>query len=166
MEKNEQETINFSTFQAMPEMELTNQSEVSMDWHSLPDQKILQGYGDQNPVHLEQNYYKTFVKEEIELKEVKDEKTLCTLSCIQQLCMLLSGCSDCNQPRHISKHSFSGAVLILEFQCKNNHRMKWSSSKMINNIYSLNLQLIAAVIMSGNLFEKFCLFSPIMGIVK
>ena len=76
---------------------MTNLSDLIIDLHSTTHQAKLQWYGNQNPVQLEPNYYKTFAKEydvEFELKELEHQKFICSLSCIQQMCMVLSDCSE------------------------------------------------------------------------
>eukprot|EP00112_Aurelia_sp_Birch-Aquarium-sp1_P002028 Seg1221.6 transcript_id=Seg1221.6/GoldUCD/mRNA.D3Y31 product="hypothetical protein" protein_id=Seg1221.6/GoldUCD/D3Y31 len=163
----ERETLNSSTFKTIPEIDRTVLSEVSMEWHSLEDKSMSLGYGRNNPVQLEDDYYKNFAKEDdikFELNEVKDEKFMCSLSCIQELCKMMSPCTECKQPRKLSRHSFSGVVLVLEIECENKHKVKWSSSKMVNNMYSLNLQLSAAIALSGNLFAKISRLSDILGL--
>ena len=54
--------------------------------------------------------------------------------------------------------------MVLEIECENEHKVKWSSSKMINNMYSINLQLSAAITLSGNLFAKVSLLSNFLGL--
>ena len=55
------------------------------------------------------------------------------------------------------KHSFIGSVIEVTISCENQHKWKWASSAMVNRVYAVNIQLLAAVILSGNLFVKFSL---------
>ena len=47
-------------------------------------------------MQLDKDYHKQFAKEydiKFELNEVKDEKFMCSLSCIQELCKIMSACT-------------------------------------------------------------------------
>ncbi len=103
----EKETMDNSTCEPLP-------SDFSMEWHSLEDQTITMGFN--NPVQLEDEYYKEFLQGDdftSELSAVIDEKFICSMSAIQELCTLMSACSECQQPCKVLKSYFSGAVLVL-----------------------------------------------------
>ena len=94
---------------------------------------------------------------------VTDKKFICSVSQLHNL-VNNCNCKQCGQPGRIVKHSFIGSVVEITITCKNQHQWKWSSSAMLNRVYAINIQLLAAVILSGNLFVKFSLLARFLNL--
>ena len=155
---NENEIFN-ATFTKISDLDKTVLGEVSMDWEYTED-----GGGNKDTVTLPQQYYEIFFKNKClvdDMKFVEDEKFICPINKLSE--QLKDGfCEECQSRRTIIQRCIIGSALELTLSCENNHVTKWSSSEKINNLHGLNLQVLSAIILSGNLFAKFSLAAKFM----
>ena len=84
--------------------------------------------------------------------------------------LIPKACKVCGEAVSVSD-SRSGAVLIIKWNCANGHVDYWTSSEVLtvkNNqkVYVNNVQLSAAILLSGNNFIKFELFSKFLGLAN
>ena len=94
-----------------------------------------------------------------ELNSIRETKLICSLDL---LLGLFKNCqySGCDQPITLNYHLI-GPTVVINWTCSSGHKGKLSSSQDINEMYANNLQVGAAVILSGNNFakiEKMCSF--------
>ena len=105
-------------------------------------------------------------KDERELEFSKAPKVLVTASEIKEL--IPKTCSACGEAISLQQTT-SGAVLVLHWICSKRHFASWSSSEVLtskNNqkVYVNNVQLAAAILLSGNNFQKISLLSKFLGL--
>ena len=63
----------------------------------------------------------------------------------------------------------SSAVVTIQWNCTNGHADSWTSSEVLavksnQKVYVNNVQLSAAILLSGNNFQKFNLFAKFLGL--
>lgn len=159
------ETINQS-FCKISQCEKTLLQNITMDWEETDEQSIILGQEKRNRVVLPANYFDEFIQSreiDEEMSYVTDKKFICSVS---QLHNLVNNChcKRCLKAGRIVKQSFIGSVVDITLSCENQHEWKWSSSAMLNKVYAINIQLLAAVILSGNLFVKFSLLARFLNL--
>lgn len=88
------------------------------------------------------------LEEEISL--VKETKVICSLDILLELFKY------CRHPgcayEASFKHHTIGPTLIVNWNCPSGHQGRFSSSKDVNAMYANNLQVAAAILLSGNSF--------------
>ena len=104
------------------------------------------------------------VKRELELS--KKPKVLVTIEKVVDL--IPKTCGTCSAPVSINQ-AVSGAVLILQWNCKNGHSGVWTSSEVVTEkrnqkVYVNNVHLAAAILFSGNNFQKINLLAKFLGL--
>lgn len=118
-------------------------------------EEVVAGEGGDDVHHSQTKFRRcedaSMLKEEIVL--VSEKKFICSLDLLLNVflkCCQTPGC--CNNPE--VSHHFIGATLIVNSSCKAGHHHRFCSSHDVNGIYANNLQLSAAVLLSGNNFGK------------
>ena len=100
------------------------------------------------------------LEEEISL--VKETKVICSLD------ILLELFTYCRHPGCANEASFKhhtiGPTLIVNWNCPSGHQGRFSSSKDVNAMYANNLQVAAAILLSGNSFFKIEKMARFMGL--
>ena len=100
------------------------------------------------------------LEEEISL--VKETKVICSLDILLELVKY------CHHPGCANEASFKqntiGPTLIVNWNCPSGHQGRFSSSKDVNAIYANNLQVAAAILLSGNSFFKIEKMARFMGL--
>ena len=104
------------------------------------------------------------VKRELELSNTA--KVLVTVDKIKEL--ISTTCKTCSRPVTIQETK-SGAVLLLHWSCDNGHSGTWASSELLTKknhqkVYVNNVQLAAAVLLSGNNYQKINLLAKFFGL--
>lgn len=115
---------------------------------------------------LEKVYKKNQEKNRKELDYSKAPKVLVTADKIKEL--IPETCHVCGSAISL-QHTMSGTVLILNWNCDNGHLGNWASSDVLTvknhqKVYVNNIQLAAAILLSGNNFQKFSLLSKFLGL--
>ena len=100
------------------------------------------------------------LEEEISL--VKETKVICSLDILLELVKY------CRHPGCANEASFKqhtiGPTLIVNWNCPSGHQGRFSSSKDVNAMYANNLQVAAAILLSGNSFFKIEKMARFMGL--
>ena len=100
------------------------------------------------------------LEEEISL--VKETKVICSLDILLELFKY------CRHPGCVNEASFKhhtiGPTLIVNWNCPSGHQGRFSSSKDVNAMYANNLQVAAAILLSGNSFFKIEKMARFMGL--
>lgn len=101
-----------------------------------------------------------------ELDHSQQQKVIATLDKVKELIPKL--CKVCGETVSI-QHTMSGAVAIIDWKCTNGHADSWTSSEVLtvkNNqkVYVNNVQLSAAILLSGKNFQKFNLLANFLGL--
>ena len=88
-----------------------------------------------------------------ELKMVEEKRFICSLDLL--LDMLSKRCQTpgCNNSPNVTHH-FIGTTLVANISCQDGHAFRFCSSHEINQMYVNNIQVAAAVLLSGNNFGK------------
>jgi solute carrier family 8 (sodium/calcium exchanger) len=90
---------------------------------------------------------------ERELKMVTEKKFICSLDLMLEVfarCCQTPGCADVP---HITYH-FVGTTLIVNCSCQSGHTFRFCSSREVNLMYVNNIQISAAVLLSGSNYGK------------
>ena len=164
-EDDESESVN-TTFCNINKEEQTILDELSMEWEQTEGDTILLGYGKSNKVSLPPNYYRGFCKGKQTLQDlslVEDEKFICSSTQLENLIEAVT-CIKCGEKNAIKKKAFVGSVQELWLGCKNGHTVKWCSSDKVNGVYAINLQAMASIILSGNLYAKISLMAKFLNL--
>ena len=100
------------------------------------------------------------LEEEISL--VKETKVICSLDILLELFKYCRhpGCTN----EASFKHHTIGPTLIANWNCPSGHQGRFSSSKDVNAMYANNLQVAAAILLSGNSFFKIEKMARFMGL--
>ena len=101
-----------------------------------------------------------------ELDMGQKQKVIATVEKIKEL--IPKTCQVCGETVSTS-HNMSGAVLAIQWNCSNGHSNSWISSEVLtvkNNqkVYVNNVQLSAAILLSGNNFAMFELLAKFLGL--
>lgn len=104
------------------------------------------------------------VKRELELSQ--KQKVIATLDKVMEL--IPKQCKICGEIVTV-QHTMSGAVVTIQWNCTYGHADSWTSSEVLavkNNqkVYVNNVQLCAAILLSGNNFQKFNFFAKFLGL--
>lgn len=104
------------------------------------------------------------VKRELELS--RTAKVLVTVDKIKEL--ISDSCKTCSSPVSI-RETKSGAVLILHWNCDSGHSGTWASSEVLTEkkgqkVYANSVQVAAAVLLSGNNYQKINLLAKFLGL--
>ena len=137
---------------------------LSMIWEPTDTNPIILGQAENPKVTLPPGYYKEFFANKAltnDLSLVDDSKFICSHTQIENLIECID-CEVCGCARKLTKHGFNGSVLELWLTCNNKHSIKWASSKKVNEVYVINLQLLSSIVLSGNLFVKFALLAKFL----
>lgn len=67
---------------------------------------------------------------------------------------LLKFCQICEKPACITSYFEKGSLLIVSLLCENNHESKWYSQPRINEMGAGNLLLAAAILYTGNTYQR------------
>ena len=115
---------------------------------------------------LEKVYKKNQEKNRRELDDSKAPKVLVTANKIKELISEI--CHVCGSAISL-QHTMSGTVLMLDWNCDNGHLGNWASSDVLtvknhHKVYVNNIQLAAAILLSGNNFQKFSLLFKFLGL--
>ena len=88
-----------------------------------------------------------------ELKMVEEKRFICSLDLL--LDMLSKRCQTpgCNSSPNVTHH-FIGTTLVANISCQVGHVFRFCSSHEVNQMYVNNIQVAAAVLLSGNNFGK------------
>ena len=88
-----------------------------------------------------------------ELKMVEEKRFICSLDLL--LDMLSKRCQTpgCNSSPNVTHH-FIGTTLDANISCQVGHAFRFCSSHEVNQMYVNNIQVAAAVLLSGNNFGK------------
>ena len=88
-----------------------------------------------------------------ELKMVEEKRFICSLDLL--LDMLSKRCQTpgCNSSPNVTHH-FIGTTLVANISCQVGHAFRFCSSHEVNQMYVNNIQVAAAVLLSGNNFGK------------
>ena len=88
-----------------------------------------------------------------ELKMVEEKRFICSLDLL--LDMLSKRCQTpgCNNSPNVTHH-FIGTTLVANISCQAGHAFRFCSSHEVNQMYVNNIQVAAAVLLSGNNFGK------------
>ena len=88
-----------------------------------------------------------------ELKMVDKKRFICSLDLL--LDMLSKRCQTpgCNNSPNVTHH-FIGTTLVANISCQAGHAFRFCSSHGVNQMYVNNIQVAAAVLLSGNNFGK------------
>ena len=133
-----------------------------MDWDETENLPITLGEEKLKKVTLPPNYFEKFMQD----RDIAED-----ICCGQKIYLQLEPasqswdsckCKHCLQPGRIVKHNFIGSVIEVTISCENQYEWKWASSAVVNHVYAVNIQLLAAVILSGNLFLKFSLLAKFL----
>ena len=88
-----------------------------------------------------------------ELSDVEERKIVCSLDLLQEL---IEGC--CQQPGCILPvfvtTKIVGVTAILEWSCSAGHKGRFCSSRKVRGLYANNVQVAAAILLSGNNQQK------------
>ena len=106
------------------------------------------------------------VKRELDLGN--KEKIIATVDKVKEL--IPTACKVCGEAVSVSDSRY-GAVLIIQWNCANGHVDYWTSSEILivkNNqkVNVNNVQLSAAIFLSGNNFIKFELLSKFLSLAN
>lgn len=104
------------------------------------------------------------VKRELELSQ--KQKVIATLDKVMEL--IPKQCKICGEIVTV-QHTMSGAVVTIQWNCTNGHADSWTSSEVLavksnQKVYVNNVQLCAAILLSGNNFQKFNFFAKFLGL--
>ena len=104
------------------------------------------------------------VKRELDLSQ--QQKVISTLDKVMEL--IPSQCKVCGETVTV-QHNMSGAVVIIQWNCSHGHADSWTSSDVLTvksnqKVYVNNVQLCAAILLSGNNFQKFDLLAKFLGL--
>ena len=104
------------------------------------------------------------VKRELELSQ--KQKVIATLDKVMEL--IPKQCKICGEIVTVQR-TMSGAVVTIQWNCTNGHADSWTSSEVLavkNNqkVFVNNVQLEAAILLSGNNFQKFNLLAKFLGL--
>ena len=88
-----------------------------------------------------------------ELKMVEEKRFICSLDLL--LDMLSKRCQtpSCNNIPNVTHH-FIGTTLVANISCQAGHAFRFCSSHEVSQMYVNNIQVAAAVLLSGNNFGK------------
>ena len=88
-----------------------------------------------------------------ELKMVEEKRFICSLDLL--LDMLSKRCQTpgCNNIPNVTHH-FIGTTLVANISCQAGHAFRFCSSHEVSQMYVNNIQVAAAVLLSGNNFGK------------
>ena len=100
------------------------------------------------------------LEEEISL--VKETKVICSLDILLELFKYCRHPGCANEASF--KHHTIGPTLIVNWNCPSGHQGRFSSSKDVNAMYANNLQVAAAILLSGNSFFKIEKMARFMGL--
>lgn len=112
--------------------------------------------------------YRTFgrLEEQAHLEEeislVKETKVICSLDILLELFKYCRHPGCANEASF--KHHTIGPTLIVNWNCPSGHQGRFSSSKDVNAMYANNLQVAAAILLSGNSFFKIEKMARFMGL--
>ena len=103
------------------------------------------------------------VKRELEL--CQKQKVIATLDKVMEL--IPQRCKICGEIVTV-QDTMSGAVVTIQWNSTNGHADSWTSSEALavksnQKVYVNNVQLSAAILLSGNSFQKFNLFAKFLG---
>ena len=82
-------------------------------------------------------------------KNVSFALWICCLICFQKRCQT----PGCNNSPNVTHH-FIGTTLVANISCQAGHAFRFCSSHEVNQMYVNNIQVAAAVLLSGNNFGK------------
>ena len=145
MEPEKQETV--------PEVSTTNKPTETTKKEDGPE------YGP----HLKLSRGEDLYEYRKELRQVKERKFLCSLDLFLDLfvgCCRTQGCSDVPEV----KHHFVGTTVVVTAKCQAGHIFKFASSREVNDVYANNLQAAAAILLSGNNFNKINRMAEFLGL--
>lgn len=82
--------------------------------------------------------------------------------------LIPSQCKVCGENVTV-QHTMSGTVVIIQWNCSNGHADSWTSSEVLTvksnqKVYVNNVQFCAAILLSGNNFQKFELLAKFLGL--
>ena len=137
-------------------------------------------YHEQTVILLEETAARTPIEEKLAAVYVKEDpirreldmgqkqKVIVTVEKIKEL--IPKTCQVCGETLSTS-HNMSGAVLAIQWNCSNGHSNSWISSEVLtvkNNqkVYVNNVQLSAAILLSGNNFAKFELLAKFLAFLR
>ena len=66
----------------------------------------------------------------------------------------LQRCTICCSPASIEKKIIKGTMIIVDLLCKNDHRFTWRSQSLKNGMAFGNNKVSAAILFSGNTFQR------------
>ena len=87
------------------------------------------------------------------MKIVNEKRVICSLDLLFDIftkCCQIPGCNDIP----IVKHHFVGTTLIVNCSCQSGHIFRFCSSREVNSMYVNNIQMAAAVLLSGGNYGK------------
>ena len=144
-----------------PEMDKTEYHE-----DTVVEGNLCPGAGPQSLQEVLANVYAHEEPVKRELQMSNKQKVIVT---VDKLRGLIPGiCKVCGEAITVTEN-LSGAVLSIKWNCCNGHSDSWSSSDVLtikNNqkVYANNLQLSAAILLSGNNFTKFDLLAKFLSL--
>ena len=80
---------------------------------------------------------------------VEEKRFICSLDLLLDRCQI----PGCNNSPNLTHH-FIGTTLVANISCQAGHAFKFCSSHEVNQMYVNNIQVAAAVLLSGNNFGK------------
>ena len=91
-----------------------------------------------------------------------DTKFIAFNSCIQSL---LHYCPSCGAPTDSLTQFCTGTLLTVNISCLNGHDVKWTSQPLIAGMPAGNLNVAAAILFSGQTYQRLSHFADILKIV-
>ena len=88
-----------------------------------------------------------------ELKMVEEKRFICSLDLLLDMLSKRCPTPGCNSSPNVTHH-FIGTTLVANISCQVGHVFRFCSSHEVNQMYVNNIQVAAAVLLSGNNFGK------------